>query len=132
MIVGVGIDLVSVSRIKKILGQVWAHRFVERVFTPQEIAQCSKTTNPEERFAGKFAAKEAAVKALGTGFSLGISPNQIMITDGVKQRPSILLSLMAKKVAESKGIDNIVVSISHTDGMASAIVIMEKTSRNLL
>ncbi len=132
MIVGVGIDLVSVSRIKKILGQVWAHRFVERVFTPQEIAQCSKTINPEERFAGKFAAKEAAVKALGTGFSLGISPNQIMITDGVKQRPSILLSLMAKKVAESKGIDNIVVSISHTDGMASAIVIMEKTSRNLL
>ncbi len=132
MIVGVGIDLVSVSRMKKILGQVWAHRFVERVFTPQEIAQCSKTINPEERFAGKFAAKEAAVKALGTGFSLGISPNQIMITDGVKQRPSILLSLMAKKVAESKGIDNIVVSISHTDGMASAIVIMEKTSRNLL
>ncbi len=131
MIVGVGIDLVSVSRIKKILGQVWAHRFVERVFTPQEIAQCSKTINPEERFAGKFAAKEAAVKALGTGFSLGISPNQIMITDGVKQRPSILLSLMAKKVAESKGIDNIVVSISHTDGMASAIVIMEKTSQNL-
>ncbi|MDA8405889.1 MAG: holo-ACP synthase [Deltaproteobacteria bacterium] len=127
-----GIDLVSVSRMKKILGQVWAHRFVERVFTPQEIAQCSKTINPEERFAGKFAAKEAAVKALGTGFSLGISPNQIMITDGVKQRPSILLSLMAKKVAESKGIDNIVVSISHTDGMASAIVIMEKTSRNLL
>ena len=126
-----GIDLVSVSRIKKILGQVWAHRFVERVFTPQEIAQCSKTINPEERFAGKFAAKEAAVKALGTGFSLGISPNQIMITDGVKQRPSILLSLMAKKVAESKGIDNIVVSISHTDGMASAIVIMEKTSQNL-
>ena len=131
MIVGVGIDLVSVSRMKKILGQVWAHRFVERVFTPQEIAQCSKTINPEERFAGKFAAKEAAVKALGTGFSLGISPNQIMITDGVKQRPSILLSLMAKKVAESKGIDNIVVSISHTDGMASAIVIMEKTSQNL-
>ncbi len=130
MIVGVGIDLVSVSRMKKILGQAWARRFVERVFTPQEIALCSKTLKPEERFAGKFAAKEAAVKALGTGFSGGISPKQIMITGGVKRKPSILLSLMAKKVAESMGIDNIVVSISHTDGIASAIVIMEKTLRN--
>ncbi|MDR3604846.1 MAG: holo-ACP synthase [Syntrophaceae bacterium] len=130
MIVGVGIDLVSVSRMKKILGQAWALRFVERVFTPQEIAQCSKTLKPEEGFAGRFAAKEAAVKALGTGFSGGISPKQIMITGSVKRKPSILLSLMAKKVAESMGIDNIVVSISHTDGIASAIVIMEKTLRN--
>ncbi len=130
MIVGIGIDLVSVARMKKILGQAWARRFVERVFTPQEIALCSKTLKPEEGFAGRFAAKEAAVKALGTGFSRGISPKQITITGGVKQKPCILLSSMAGKVAESMGIDNIVVSISHTDGIASAIVIMEKTSRN--
>jgi holo-[acyl-carrier protein] synthase len=131
LIVGIGIDLVSISRMKKILGQPWGPRFVERVFTPLEIAQCSKTLKPEEGFAGRFAAKEAAVKALGTGFSNGISPKQIMIIGGTKQKPCVILSSMAGNVAESMGIGNINVSISHTDGIASAIVIMEKTSRNL-
>lgn len=123
--------MVSVSRMKKILGQPWGPRFVERVFTPLEIAQCFKTLKPEQGFAGRFAAKEAAVKALGTGFSNGISPKQIMITGGTKQKPRVILSSMAENVAESMGIENINVSISHTDGIASAIVIMENTSRNL-
>ena len=79
LIVGIGIDLVSISRTKKILGQPWGPRFVERVFTPLEIALCSKALKPEEWFAGRFAAKEAAAKALGTGFSNGISPKQVMI-----------------------------------------------------
>ncbi len=127
MIVGLGIDLVSITRMKKILAQPWAGRFMRRVFTPEEIAQTASSPKPEEALAAGFAVKEAAVKALGTGFSGGISPNQIIFTRGMNRKPSIVLSSTAQQVALSMGIKNISVSVSHTCGMASAIVIMEKT-----
>ena len=91
MIVGIGIDLVSASRIKRILDQSWGNRFVTRVFGPEEISYCRSGSKPEEAFAARFAAKEAMVKALGTGFSKGVTPAQIIVRGGDRQKPSIVL-----------------------------------------
>ncbi|MGC8602940.1 MAG: holo-ACP synthase [Desulfomonilaceae bacterium] len=126
VIFGVGIDIVSVARMKKILSQHWADKFLRRVFASEEIVQIVRAINPEQGFAARFAAKEATAKALGTGFSKGIAPNQIMVVGGLGQKPVIILSSAAKTVAELNGIGNINVSISHTAGMACAIVVMEK------
>ena len=126
MIVGIGIDLVSSSRIKRILDQSWGNRFVTRVFGPEEISYCRSGSKPEEAFAARFAAKEAMVKALGTGFSKGVTPAQIIVCGGDRQKPSIILSSVAGNIAESMGISNLSVSLSHSNGMACAIVIAEK------
>ena len=126
MIVGIGIDLVSSSRIKRILDQSWGNRFVTRVFGPEEISYCRSGSKPEEAFAARFAAKEAMVKALGTGFSKGVTPAQIIVRGGDRQKPSIILSSVAGNIAESMGISNLSVSLSHSNGMACAIVIAEK------
>jgi holo-[acyl-carrier protein] synthase len=126
VIVGIGIDLVSASRIKRILDQSWGNRFVTRVFGPEEISYCRSGPKPEEAFAARFAAKEAMAKALGTGFSEGVTPAQIIVRGGDRQKPSIALSSVAGKIAESMGISNLNVSLSHSDGMACAIVIAEK------
>lgn len=126
MIVGIGIDLVSASRIKRILDQSWGNRFVTRVFGPEEISYCRSGSKPEEAFAARFAAKEAMVKALGTGFSKGVTPAQIIVRGGYRQKPSIILSSVAGNIAESMGISNLSVSLSHSNGMACAVVIAEK------
>jgi holo-[acyl-carrier protein] synthase len=126
VIVGIGIDLVSASRMKRILDQSWGNRFVTRVFGPDEISYCRSGAKPEEMFAARFAAKEAMVKALGTGFSKGVTPAQIIVRGGDRQKPSIVLSSVAWEIAESMGISNLNVSLSHSDGMACAIVIAER------
>ncbi len=126
MVVGIGIDLVSVSRMEKILNQPWGNRFLKRVFSPTEISFCKKRLKPQEAFAARFAAKEALVKALGTGFSGGVSPVQIIVDQDAKQKPIIRLSAKASVVAQSKGINRFSVSISHAEGMACAMVVLEQ------
>jgi holo-[acyl-carrier protein] synthase len=126
MVVGIGIDLVSVSRMEKILNQPWGNRFLKRVFSPSEISFCKKRLKPQEAFAARFAAKEALVKALGTGFSGGVSPVQIIVDQDAKQKPIIRLSEKASVVAQSKGINRCSVSISHAEGMACAMVVLEQ------
>ena len=71
MIVGTGVDLAEVPRVRKAIER-FGKRFIERVFTPREIAYVESKANRYERYAGRFAAKEAAMKALGTGFSRGV------------------------------------------------------------
>lgn len=68
MIVGIGIDLVEVPRMQRILGR-WGHRFLARVYTPEEIAYCQARALPAMHYAARFAAKEAAMKAMGTGLA---------------------------------------------------------------
>ncbi len=71
MIVGTGIDIAEVDRIAHSIER-FGRRFVERIFTPDEIRYCESKANKAERYAGRFAAKEAAMKALGTGYSRGV------------------------------------------------------------
>ncbi len=91
MILGIGVDLVEIPRMQRILDRPWARRFIERVFRPEEITVCEKAARPVEAYAARFAAKEAAVKAFGTGFSRGITPAAIVVGGGEGTQPTIHL-----------------------------------------
>lgn len=126
MILGVGVDLVEVPRMQRILDRPWARRFIERVFRPEEIAVCKGAARPAEAYAARFAAKEAVVKALGTGFSKGITPAAIVVCGGERTRPTIRLQAKALALAESENISDIHVSLTHTAKSACAMVVIEK------
>ncbi len=126
MILGVGVDLVEVPRMQRILDRPWGRRFIERVFCPEEIAVCDGAARPAEAYAARFAAKEAVVKAFGTGFSKGITPAAIVVCGGERTRPTIRLQTKALALAESMNVSGIHVSLTHTAGAACAMVVIEK------
>ncbi|HTY21653.1 MAG TPA: holo-ACP synthase [Desulfomonilaceae bacterium] len=126
MILGVGVDLVEVSRMERILERPWGRRFVERVFCKEEIAVCQGSARPAEAYAARFAAKEALVKALGTGFSKGVTPAAVLICGGERTQPSIRLRAEASVMAEAMNVSGIHVSLTHTAETACAMVVVEK------
>jgi holo-[acyl-carrier protein] synthase len=121
MIESLGIDLIEIKRIKK-AKERWGKRFLERIYTPRELAYCSKKMYPEGSLAGRFAAKEAVMKALGTGLTLGVSWKDIEIVNDNKGKPEVFLYRKTKKILGNK---KVLVSISHTkeDAIAQAILI---------
>lgn len=125
MILGVGVDLVPVSRMERILRSRWADRFVQRVFSPEEIRACRDGAVPAQSYAARFAAKEALAKALGTGFSRGVSPTTVSVRGGERNRPEIMLTDKALTVAENMNVGAIYVSLSHTAETACAFVVVE-------
>lgn len=126
MIVGVGIDVVDVDRMERTLHRRWAGRLISRVFSHEEIEVSEKSPAPAESFAVRFAAKEAVAKALGTGFSRGITPAGIRVLGGERTRPAIELSGAALDVAQSLNVGKIHVSLTHTTKTASAFVVIER------
>lgn len=124
MIEGLGIDNVEITRMEEILKR--GNAFRDRVFSPVEIEYCSKQTNYVQSFAARFAAKEAFVKALGTGFTGDLDFNQIEIRSDSQGKPYISLSGEAKTIIENRKIEAVHVSLTHTASIASAIVILEK------
>jgi holo-[acyl-carrier protein] synthase len=126
LILGVGIDLVDISRMERVLNGRAARRFVEKVFAEEEIAVCSAAAHPVQAYSARFAAKEALVKALGTGFSRGITPRQITVAGGERTRPTIKLTGPALKHAQALDATAIHVSLTHTDSSAAATVVVEK------
>ena len=84
VILGVGVDLVDVHRMERALNCRWGKRFVAKVFSAEEIAACKDSPQPAQGYAARFAAKEALAKALGTGFSRGVSPSRIVVRRGRK------------------------------------------------
>ncbi len=126
MIIGVGVDLIEVPRI----AQAVAHprtgaRFQARVFTPGEIAYCSRRRTAAESFAVRFAAKEATMKALGRGYlGGGIGWQQIEVVRD-RGRPTIVLTGRAKQEADALGITRLHLSLTHTATFAMAYVIAE-------
>ncbi|MBM4328801.1 MAG: holo-[acyl-carrier-protein] synthase [Deltaproteobacteria bacterium] len=125
MIVGVGVDIVDVNRMKRILESSRSRRFLERVFSDEEIRACEATAHPAQGFAARFAAKEALAKALGTGFSRGVTPARIMVQGEERSRPTIALTDKALAVARSMDVGRIHVSLTHTDQSACALVVLE-------
>ncbi len=124
MIVGMGIDVAEVPRIKTVIeGQ--RQRFLQRVFTPDEVAYCEQFKNKYERYAGRFAAKEAAMKALGTGWSRGVRWVDVEVVRRRGGRPTLVLNGEAKKIADAMGVKHIALSITHTAEQAFAQVIFE-------
>jgi holo-[acyl-carrier protein] synthase len=124
MIVGMGIDVAEVKRIRAVI-ESQKERFLRRVYTLDEVAYCEQFKNKYERYAGRFAAKEAAMKALGTGWSRGVRWVDVEVVRQRSGRPTIALKGEAKKIADALGIKNISVSISHTTEQAIAQVIFE-------
>ncbi|HEY2119667.1 MAG TPA: holo-ACP synthase [Candidatus Acidoferrum sp.] len=124
MIVGMGIDIAEVPRIQAVI-ESQKERFLRRVFTLDEVAYCEQFKNKYERYAGRFAAKEAAMKALGTGWSRGVRWADLEVVRVRGGKPTLVLKGEARKIADGLGVKNIAVSITHTEAQAIAQVIFE-------
>lgn len=118
----VGIDLVDVPRIRDLLAK-HGERFISRTFTESEAAYCSRCADPAIHFAARFAAKEAVAKALGTGFSDGISWQEIEVLRSEEGAPSAVLHGRAAQRAAALGIGKVLISITHTKELAAAHVV---------
>ena len=125
MIIGIGTDLTSIPRTRRIIAR-WGRRFLERTFTPAEIERLAGRRRAEAEFAALFAAKEAAMKALGQGLLGGVRFLDIEVVSDRWRRPMILLHGRAKQLAERAGVGRIHLSLTHEGDYASAQVIMEK------
>jgi holo-[acyl-carrier protein] synthase len=124
MIVGMGIDVAEVKRIREVF-ESQRERFVRRVYTQAEAAYCEQFKNKYERYAGRFAAKEAAMKALGTGWSRGVRWVDVEVVRQRGGRPMLELHGEARKIADRLGVKHIAISITHTAEQAFAQVVFE-------
>lgn len=124
MIIGMGVDLAEVQRVRAAIERR-GERILRRLFTAKERAYCERSRNKYERFAGRFAAKEAAMKALGTGWRRGIRWVDLEVVREPGGRPSLALHGQAKKTGEKLGVEHIALSITHTASLAFAQVIFE-------
>ncbi len=125
MIVGIGVDVVEVGRLERVLRTPHARRFLERVFSADEIDVCEATARPAQSYAARFAAKEAVSKALGTGFTRGVTPRAIVVRGGERERPMVALKDRALEVARSQCVSRIHLSLTHTGETACAFVVAE-------
>lgn len=124
MIVGTGVDLCEVVRIQEAIGR-HGRRFLERVFTAREIAYAERKANKYERYAARFAAKEAGMKALGTGWHGGLGWRDLEVANLPSGRPTLTFHGKAAEIAEKLGVRNASLSITHTKEQAMAMVILE-------
>ena len=122
MIIGHGIDVVEIPRLAEALAR-HGDRFIERVFTPTERDYCLGKKRELEHLAGRFAAKEAVLKVLGTGWAGQISWLDVEVTNNPAGQPSVRLAGESARVAERLGIARILISISHTGDWAAASAI---------
>jgi|SRR6185437_860573 holo-[acyl-carrier protein] synthase len=124
MILGIGTDLAEVGRIRDSIER-FGPRFLNRIYTERERAYAASKANSAERFAARFAAKEAGMKAIGTGWNLGVTWKDFEVVNERSGRPKLHLSGVALAVAERMGVRRTSISLTHTRGMALAVVILE-------
>jgi holo-[acyl-carrier protein] synthase len=124
VIVGIGIDVAEVDRVRDAIERR-GRRFVERIFSSAEIAYVEQKANRYERYAARFAAKEAAMKAIGTGWKRGVRWQDFEVTNLASGRPTLLLHGVAATIAQNLGVRNIALSLTHTALEGVAIVILE-------
>lgn len=124
MIVGTGIDIAEVDRIAACIER-FGGRFVERIFTPEEIRYCESKANKSERYAARFAAKEAGMKAIGTGWSHGVRWQDIEVQRLPGGRPTVVFRGRAGEFFAKLGARQAHLSLTHTKGMAMALVVLE-------
>lgn len=124
MILGIGTDLAETDRIR---GAVERHgsRFLDRIYTPREVAYVESKANRWERYAARFAAKEAGMKAIGTGWRRGVRWRDFEVANAPSGRPDLKLDGVAADVAARMGVRRVSLSLTHTATLAMAIVILE-------
>lgn len=118
-VVGIGIDIVECERIANMI-EKHEEIFINRVFTPTEIEYCSARKAAAQHFAGRWAAKEAILKSMGTGWAKGIHWTDLEIQTLSGGQPVVHINGTAKEVCESRGISEILISISHCQAYATA------------
>jgi holo-[acyl-carrier protein] synthase len=116
---GVGIDLVPISRMREVITR-WDERFLRRVFTDGEIAYCRARRDPVPHFAARFAAKEAGLKALGTGLSLGIKWRELEVRRDRGEPPSLVLSGRSREIGLTRGGRRMLLALTHDGDYAMA------------
>jgi holo-[acyl-carrier protein] synthase len=125
MVLGLGTDLIEISRIEESIRQ-FGQRFLDRVYTPDEIAYCQrKKKHAAESFAARFAAKEAGAKALGTGISRGVSWKELEVRREPGGRPTLHLTGRARERARELRISRLSLSLTHSRDVAMAVVVAE-------
>ncbi|MDQ3585397.1 MAG: holo-ACP synthase [Acidobacteriota bacterium] len=125
MIISIGIDIIEVRRIKSALKRT--PRFVERVFTPQERDYCDRRgVVAPQHYAARFAAKEAALKALGTGWTGGLAWQDVEVVSQASGAPALVFHNQARELFQQSGADRAHISISHTAEHAIAQVILAR------
>lgn len=122
MIIGIGTDIFEIKRMKKRIEK--EPSFLQGFFTEKEISYCDKFKFKEQNYAARFAAKEAFMKALGTGYNDGISFKEIEISNTISGKPEITLAGKTLEIAKKYGVSNIYVSLSHSKKYALAFVIL--------
>jgi holo-[acyl-carrier protein] synthase len=124
MIIGSGIDLVEIRRIRQSMDRYGA-RFLDRIYTAAEQAYCNRKRNAAESFAARFAAKEAGAKSLGTGISFGVTWREIEVVRQPSGKPSLRFHGRAEQIAARLGVTRSALSITHTAELAMASVVLE-------
>lgn len=117
MVVGVGVDIIEIARIAAAVEH--SERFVHRIYTPGEIAYCQQASPPFARLAGRFAAKEAVMKALESGWG-PLAWQEIEVQKGPQGQPLVALSGAARELAQKRGVRRVLLSISHSRDYAVA------------
>lgn len=124
MILGTGVDLAEVPRIRAAIER-HGGRFIERIYTSPEIAYVERKANRFERYAARFAAKEAGMKAIGTGWKRGVSWRDFEVVNLPSGRPTLRLHGVASEIAQQLGVRQISLSLTHTAELGMAHVILE-------
>jgi len=124
VILGSGVDLCEVPRIEAAVAR-YGSRFLHRIFTGREIAYADSKANRFERYAARFAAKEAGMKALGVGWTGGITWQDFEVINLSSGRPTLKFHGRAAEVAAKLGVRHVALSITHTKEQALAMVILE-------
>ena len=120
---GIGVDLTQIPRMRRAIAR-WDERFLRRVFTDAEIAYCRGRRDPIPHLAARFAAKEAALKALGTGLALGTRWREIEVHRAPGQPPALVLTGRCRALADAKGADAALLSLTHDGDYALAHVLL--------
>lgn len=116
---GLGVDLVKIARLRRVVER-WNERFLRRVFTSDELNYCLKRRDPIPHLAARFAAKEASLKALGTGFSMGVRWTELEVHRKPGEPPILVLSGRAKAIGLAKGASQVLLSLTHDGDYAFA------------
>ena len=126
---GIGIDVVHITRMRAVIGR-WEERFLQRIFTEQEIAYCRSRRDPVPHFAARFAAKEAGLKALGTGLRLGIQWRELEVMRERGQAPVLVLRGRSREIGMARGGSRMLLALTH-DGdyaLAQAMLVADATA----
>lgn len=116
---GLGVDLVEVPRMRRVVER-WKERFLRRVFTPAELDYCFKRRDPVPHLAVRFAAKEACLKALGTGLRMGVCWRELEVRREPGQPPVLVLSGRSRAIGLAKGASQVLLSLTHDGDYAFA------------